>query len=237
MINLKGQVFGRLKVLEFSHRINSKGTFWKCKCDCGNFVNTTSNRLRRGQTASCGCLAKERTALALRLDIIGNKFGKLTVTNLSHIKNSRTYWNCSCDCGNFTISIGSNLMKGQTASCGCLHYKYKNRPEDRVFNIVYSHYKCEAKRSKREFNLSYEQFKQIIKSNCTYCGSAPYNYSAKNNTDIKYGSVDRIDSKKDYVLDNVRSSCSKCNIMKLDHTEDEFKEQINKIYNYWSGKK
>jgi group I intron endonuclease len=55
------------------------------------------------------------------IDLVGQKFGRLTVekrygsTEDGHIK-----FLCLCDCGNKTISIGRDLRKGSTKSCGCL---------------------------------------------------------------------------------------------------------------------
>lgn len=231
VLDLTGKVFGRLTVINFSHIIKSKGTFWNCRCSCGQLKTTTSNRLRRGQTASCGCLAQETRGICLRLNLIGRKFNKLEVISLSHLNKTRTYWNCRCDCGKLAIVIGSNLMKGNSTSCGCI--KNKHDEENRVFSIVYSRYKCDAKKLGRAFEISYDDFKILLKSNCYYCGTEPSNHSAKNNNTIKYASVDRIDSNKGYINNNVRSSCKMCNIMKLNHTEDVFKMQISKIFNYW----
>ena len=32
------------------------GTVWHCKCECGNEIETTGNRIRLGGVKSCGCL-------------------------------------------------------------------------------------------------------------------------------------------------------------------------------------
>lgn len=53
-------------------------------------------------------------------DMIGKRFGKLTVINESPPKNGRRCWRCSCDCGNETIVMEKNLKNGITKSCGCL---------------------------------------------------------------------------------------------------------------------
>lgn len=62
-IDLTGQKFGRLTVLE---RAENKNGYvrWKCRCDCGNEKIVMSYQLRKGGTQSCGCLQKERTAEA-----------------------------------------------------------------------------------------------------------------------------------------------------------------------------
>lgn len=52
-------------------------------------------------------------------DITGQKFGKLTVIGLDHIKHG-AYWKCKCDCGNETVVNGTRLRRGDIRSCGCL---------------------------------------------------------------------------------------------------------------------
>ena len=60
MINLTGQRFGMLTVLEEVHEIRKSGSIaWKCLCDCGNTTIVSSNALRMGHTVSCGCLSSK----------------------------------------------------------------------------------------------------------------------------------------------------------------------------------
>lgn len=48
--NLKGQVFGRLTVLEENGRTSDNRILWKCQCACGNICNVlgTSNFIFKG---------------------------------------------------------------------------------------------------------------------------------------------------------------------------------------------
>lgn len=59
-IDLTGNRYGRLTVSCFSHYKRSpcghKNAYWLCKCDCGNTITVPSNRLKSGNTKSCGCL-------------------------------------------------------------------------------------------------------------------------------------------------------------------------------------
>lgn len=61
-INLAGQRFGRLTVLEKQSISKDGGIKWLCSCDCGKTVAVKSGNLRSGHTLSCGCLAKEWTS-------------------------------------------------------------------------------------------------------------------------------------------------------------------------------
>lgn len=56
-MNLIGQSFGRLKVIELYSR--GKNSKWKCSCACGTKKVVIACDLRSGNTKSCGCLAKE----------------------------------------------------------------------------------------------------------------------------------------------------------------------------------
>lgn len=57
---LEGWRFGRLVVLEKSHKGGRGEIYWRCQCDCGSTLSTRAASLRTGRTQSCGCLHKER---------------------------------------------------------------------------------------------------------------------------------------------------------------------------------
>ena len=63
--------------------------------------------------------------LKRRLDLVGQRFGRLTVLS-SHgarcrgkEKTPRSYWLCECDCGNYKSLCSADLRDGATQSCGC----------------------------------------------------------------------------------------------------------------------
>ena len=80
-------------------------------------------------------------------DIIGKKFGRLTVTSLAYINNYNYYYNCHCDCGNDIVVLRGNLISGHTNSCGCIKVERA---------VAFG-------RSRKKEN------KEI----CTYCGKSP----------------------------------------------------------------
>jgi hypothetical protein len=61
-------------------------------------------------------------------DLLGQRFGKLTVVGENPVKyrNSKVMWDCTCDCGGKKTVMGSSLTKGVTNSCGCLVSKNHN---------------------------------------------------------------------------------------------------------------
>lgn len=53
---LLGKKFGKLTVVEESPRKGpGNRTWWVCNCECGESTTTRGDRLRTGQTTSCGC--------------------------------------------------------------------------------------------------------------------------------------------------------------------------------------
>jgi hypothetical protein len=63
--DLTGKRFGKLSVRSFSHtnKIGKKaGIHWNVACDCGIEKTVTANKLKTGNTKSCGCAAKNGDA-------------------------------------------------------------------------------------------------------------------------------------------------------------------------------
>ncbi|MCK4525947.1 hypothetical protein KAW18_01145 [candidate division WOR-3 bacterium] len=58
-IDLTGQRFNRLTVIEPTEKRSSKCVVWRCLCDCGNEAFVNSNNLKSGGVKSCGCLSRE----------------------------------------------------------------------------------------------------------------------------------------------------------------------------------
>lgn len=112
--DLTGMTFGRLTVLEYSHK-DGKRHFWKCSCSCdGKEVIVEGGLLRSGRTKSCGCIKVERCkSKKPKEDLTGKVFGNLTVE--SYIKHS--YWKCKCRCGNYRVVHSMLLKNGSVLKC------------------------------------------------------------------------------------------------------------------------
>lgn len=115
--NLTGKVFGRLTVLEKDGSDLAGHLRWRCRCSCGNEVSVLATNLIQQYTLSCGCLHSEICSNQGE-NLIGQKFGKLTVLALECVA-PRKYL-CACDCGGQTIVDSGNLKSGHTKSCGCV---------------------------------------------------------------------------------------------------------------------
>lgn len=60
-VDLTGQRFGRLSVLDRAGTAGGGCATWRCLCDCGKETVVLSSSLRRGATRSCGCLSAEKS--------------------------------------------------------------------------------------------------------------------------------------------------------------------------------
>lgn len=101
-VNLTGQKFGKLTVLEYSgDHVTPSGQrkrLWRCRCDCGGEITAHGSSLKSGNTVSCWCVRRE-SASKISVRKHGDcSDGKMTVeyrtwqAMLSRIKNPR---NCN----------------------------------------------------------------------------------------------------------------------------------------------
>jgi hypothetical protein len=176
------------------------------------------------------------------VNLIGQKFGKLTVIEEAYRKKN-VYWKCLCNCGSETIVIGSGLRNGHTTSCGCARIdgaiktaKKSLSSDPRITSArnVFNGYK--------DGDLTFEQFLDLSQQPCHYCSSPPQNsynrYSFKKSTvlaniasgEFRYNGLDRIDSTKPHNLQNVVPCCKWCNTAKLTRTREEFVKWIEQAY-------
>lgn len=101
-----------------------------CICSCGTCKTVTTSNLVTGNTKSCGC---KNHKTGPKIDLVGQKFGKLTVKRLKRIdeypnkKRKKIEWYCDCECGTKDHLVSSDhLKRGDVKSCGCLRRKTGN---------------------------------------------------------------------------------------------------------------
>lgn len=116
-----GERFGKLLVTHAEYGVKRgkrTRTICTCQCDCGNVIETVSDYLTSGKT-SCGCDTREKRVGSLRIDLTGQRFGRLMVIEMIWAY-PHTLCRCKCDCGNEVTVRNAQLSAGKTASCGCL---------------------------------------------------------------------------------------------------------------------
>lgn len=76
-----------------------------------------------------------------KIDMIGKKFGKLTVIEEcdERSRQHKIVYKCQCDCGKMVDTIGAELRNGRAKSCGCLrvsnHPKIHEKSGTRLYRI------------------------------------------------------------------------------------------------------
>ena len=89
----------------------------------------------------------------------------------------------------------------------------------------YTEYILSAQKRNINFGLTKETFLNLISKPCNYCGVTDLTFYKTKGA----GGIDRIDSNKDYTIDNCVSCCGMCNQMKLDYTTEQFLNKCLKI--------
>lgn len=111
LLELVGKKFNHLEVIQFDS-MRKGGSYWVCKCDCGNVKVIHGTSIKKGRSKSCGCYGAD--------NIIGKRYGRLVVLGIGSIKHNKRTYICQCDCGTLTSVSRYKLTSGHTQSCGCL---------------------------------------------------------------------------------------------------------------------
>jgi len=228
-IDLTGQRFGRLVAVSIAG--TGEKRLWLCKCDCGNNKAYPTFQLRAGYTTSCGCWRSDKHSLA------GRRFGLLIVIKrVSNLRPGCPRWECRCDCGNTKVKSSKTLNSGESTHCGCQAHERRSKPRRGVFgeslrNTVIHSYKNNAKRKGLLFDITVPKLIELITGKCFYCGQEPSKTIVKKKFygSFTYNGIDRLDSNKGYIPNNVVSCCEACNYMKSNHPVDEFLKIIKRI--------
>jgi hypothetical protein len=83
-IDLVGQRYGRLCVVDRASNNSQGKTRWNCVCDCGNTKVVTSWDVRSGGTRSCGCFRTEYLK-SRNGSSVGNWKGGRTITSKGYV--------------------------------------------------------------------------------------------------------------------------------------------------------
>ena len=88
---------------------------------CGKRSLKAPNEIRRYKTQFCSRACGTRGTGGFRIDLTGQRFGRLVVKEYVGKKKTGYFWLCKCDCGNSKAIRGTKLKSGGTKSCGCYH--------------------------------------------------------------------------------------------------------------------
>lgn len=91
----------------------------------------------------------------------------------------------------------------------------------------YKTYKTNAEINRKLlFELTIDEYERLQHGTCYLCGIA--------SSDVHKNGIDRVDSSKGYSIDNCRTCCTHCNLIKKDFDVDSFVNQCVQIGSYYN---
>ena len=158
-----------------------------------------------------------------RANLVGTKFGRLTVINAAADKVSATgyhtaMWECLCDCGERVVVRGKCLTQGVTKSCGCLQREEMSARASRNGGFgsrLYAIWNSMRQRCHNHNNNAYHNYGGRGISICDewddFASFREWAYMTGYDENAPRGALtlDRIDVDGDYSPDNCRWSSMK----------------------------
>lgn len=89
---------------------------------------------------------------------LGGMYGNLEVIKFDHKdKKGNLYFSCKCKCGKHIVARSSNLLNGNTTSCGCLRGKHNKMERSSGFKVS----KCENSNNTTELSKTRGEFVKV----------------------------------------------------------------------------
>lgn len=171
---------------------------------------------------------------------LGKKIGGITILKSLGLHNGRTRVLCHCgECSKEFKATFHNVYRGNYKSCGCKRtainsrsYKWKGHGE--ISGSYFIKLIKGAEDRNLIFQITIEQIWDLfLRQNrkCIFTG-IELKFPLSRSDTTQTASLDRINSSKGYVLDNVQWVHKDINIMKQSMNDEEFLDWIKIIYNH-----
>ena len=178
----------------------------------------------------------------LRNSLVGQKFGLLTVIKRAPNQKKQVRYECQCECGKTTLSIGHNLVRGAIQSCGCRrkrtgpenpNWKGHGELSRRYWSLVLVG--ADERNLKVEISIEDAWKKYQEQQGRSAISGVPLILINLKNTTKQTASLDRIDSLRGYTLDNIQWIHKDLQWMKGTFSQLEFLSWTQIISNFQKG--
>lgn len=176
---------------------------------------------------------------------VGKQINGITILGRVEKDKSSRKWTklkCRCHCGKYFEPWFTHIIRGNTKSCGCLqksnfgqfHHQWKGcgAISGQTWNVIsgLSRKKQRKGRENLPFEITIEEAWELyLKQDCKCALSGVPIEFPKTNYGVRTASLDRIDCKKGYVLENVQWVHKDVNRMKNVYSQDYFLETCRRI--------
>jgi len=229
-------VFGGWKIVEEYQKTATdkiQGRAWVCECqNCGKqkiFSTGTINTKLKNKYGCNDCRLNATTN-----NIIDTKIGKWTILkrDKTSIGKRHARFICRCECGTIKSVARSNLFPNghnRHPQCSVCGHAAKSNIE-----FVTGKFRRNAKLRNLKYKISNNFLEDLLKKQSFKCALSGevlfFNYQqGKSQTATSNASLDRIDSSKGYVKENVQWTTKDINKMKLNHSQEKFIKLCNLV--------
>ena len=136
--------------------------------------------------------------------LTGKRFHRLLVSNVYEIRNRRTFWWCTCTCGNFVAVRKEKLEGGTTTSCGCARER-RNHNYTKTHRTLYTRWQGMVQRCNTPTHAKFYSYGAKGISVCERWRCSFENFLADvGEPPTPDAQLDRIDVKGNYEPSNVQ---------------------------------
>jgi hypothetical protein len=188
-------------------------------------------------------MAKKRKKYGPKNDLTGQRFGHLEVLRMAHKPDdNRKEYKAVCKCHNCGKTehwvFPYHLRKKLTTSCGCLMGNRK-KGKDRscysgygeITGSVWGKIKQGARRREKEFTITIREGWELFIKQDRKCSLTLLPIEMGTGRNLGTASLDRIDSSKGYIIDNIQWVHRNVNIIKHTCSQEYFLTLCRKIVN------
>ena len=212
-----GKEYNDWTVIGFDCVDSKRAVRYFCRCRCGYEASLKASEVASGKTKQCvHCRA---------LKLIDQQIDDWLVLHEAGVdKHGKTLWMCRCKCGKEALVLGSNLIRHKSHCCFDCGHKMKMRSKIIPTTWWYKTIR-QAESRGWKWNLTEEEAYELLEKQEFKCALTCLPLSFKPQT----ASLDRIDNKTHYSINNVQWVHKHINMMKHVYSQSYFIEMCRLV--------